>query len=51
MKFITIIFNILITKLLAEPIYKYQLQGLYEIEKETYFNSTISQNFNQISTL
>lgn len=50
MKFFTIIINILITKLLAEPIYKFQLKGLYEIEKETYFNNTINQNFNQIST-
>jgi hypothetical protein len=49
MKFITIIFNILITQLIAEPIYKYQLKGLYEIEKETYFNNTINENFNQIS--
>ena len=50
MKFITVIFNILITKSLCNPVYKYQLQDMYENEKNMYFNNTVNDVVNQIYT-
>jgi len=50
MKFITIIFNLLITKSLCNPVYTYQLRGMYENEKNMYFNNTVETVFNQIHT-
>ena len=48
MKFITVIFNILITKSLCNPVYTYQLRGMYEKEKNMYFNNTVDAVFNQV---
>lgn len=50
MKIITIIFNILITKSSCEPIYKYQLRGMYDTEKYIYINNTINGIVNEIHT-
>ena len=51
MKFITVIFNILITKALCNPVYTYQLRGMYEKEKNMYFNNTVDAVFNQIHNI
>jgi hypothetical protein len=50
MKFFTIIFNILITKSLCEPIYKYQLRHMYKNEINKYINSTVENTVDEIRT-